>query len=140
MKKIYKVATHLDLKINHLKRMGRLFNRLIKNSEDAWVNFNVKYIYSKTLDEALNKYEKLFGKKYTSFSDWMRWYESSKNIDIFTDSKKVDIVDQYFYIIEEDCQSQNVSELKKNMSAYDFRDWWHDSNLSDEEMLLEKEN
>ena len=135
MKKIYKVATHLDLKINHLKRMG-----LLKTEEDAWVNFNVKYIYAKTLDEALNKYEKLFGKEYTSFSDWMRWYESSKNIDIFTDSRKIDIVDQYFYMIEEDCQSQNISELKANMSAYDFRDWWHDSKLSDEELLFENEN
>ena len=82
MKKIYKVATHLDLKINHLKRMGGLFNRILKTEEDAWVNFNAKYIYAETIEEALNKYEKLFGKKHTSFWDWMRWCESSKNIDV----------------------------------------------------------
>ena len=135
MKKIYKIATHLDLKINHLKRMG-----LLKTEEDAWVNLNAKYIYAKTVDDALNKYEKLFGEKYTCFENWMRWFESSENIDIFTDSKKVDVVDVHFYIIEEDCQSQNISKLKANMSAYDFRDWWHDSKLPDEELLFEKEN
>lgn len=140
MKKIYEVATHLDLKINYFKRMGALFNRILKTEEDAWVKFNAKYIYAETEEEALNKYEKLFGEEYTSFWDLMRWCESSKNISIFTDSKKVDVVDVHFYIIEEDCQSQNISKLKENMSAYDFRDWWHDSNLSDEELLLEKEN
>lgn len=140
MKKIYKVATHLDLKINYFKRMGGLFNKIFKTEEDAWVNFNAKYIYAETIEEALNKYEKLFGKKHTSFWDWMRWCESSKNIDIYTNSKNVDIVDQYFYIVEEDCQSQNISKLKENMSAYDFRNWWYDAGLSDEELLLEKEN
>lgn len=140
MKKIYKVATHLDLKINNFKNMGGLFNRLIKKSEDAWVNLNVKYIYAKTVDDALNKYEKLFGEEYTCFENWMRWLESSENIDIFTDNKKIDIIDQYIYVVKEDCQTENITTLKVNMSAYDFRDWWHDAGFADEEMLLEKEN
>ena len=137
MKKIYKVGTYLELEV---KYFGGLFGTILKKSEKGWLIRNIKYIYAESIEEALNKYDRLFGEQYESITGWGNWYEHSDNIDIWCHDKTTKIIDQYFTIVEENYEPKNIQSLKENMSAYDFRDWWHDSNLLDEEMLLEKEN
>lgn len=137
MKKIYKVGTYLELEV---KYFGGLLGNVLKKTEEGWLIRNSKYIYAESVEEALNKYDRLFGEQYESIKGWGDWYNHSNNIDIWCHDKTIKITDQYFTIIEEDYEPKNIQSLKENMSAYDFRNWWHDAGLPDEEMLITKEN
>ena len=133
-KTIYEDGIQLNIKyIKLIVKWTSLFKREKKEiSSDEWIIRNVKYIYASSSEEAISKYESIFKKIYDSLSGWSDWYYYSKNIDLDSiHNPRYKIINQETIIVKEHTNPKNIEELTKNMTAYDFRDWWHDYNNGD---------
>lgn len=131
---IYEVGIQLNIKYTKLiVKWISLFRKEKKEiSSDEWIIRNVKYIYASSSEEAISKYELMFKKIYDSLSGWGDWYDYSENIGLESISDpRYKIINQETIIIKEHTNPKNIEELKNNMPAYDFRDWWHDYNNKD---------
>jgi hypothetical protein len=131
---IYQVGIKLNIKYTKLivKWISLFKKEKIKTSSDEWIIRNVKYIYASSAEEAISKYELMFKKIYVSLSGWGDWYDCSKNINLDSIGDfRYTIINQETIIVEEDTYPKNIEELKKNMSAYEFRAWWNDYNCGD---------
>lgn len=119
---IYIVGIKQNLEYNHM----RLFKKSYITQE--WIIRNIKYIYATSPKEAIEKYNHMFYQEYESISGWGDWYDISKNIDMWALENKnfIKTINQEVIIVEENYFPKNIKILKTHMSAYDFRDWWHD--------------
>lgn len=140
-KKLYKIGIKLNIeytktRINFNLKNEYLFQRITK-VYDEYIIRNVKYVYASSSIEAVEKYQTLWNKTYTSLLGWGDWYSYSDHIDVYcTHDPRFKIKNQEIIVIKENCSPKNIGELKENISAYDFRDWWHDYHCNDIEEVL----
>lgn len=126
MKKIYRIGTKQEFTYkNHF-----LFKKFDK-FEEHWVVRNVKYIYANNKEEAADKYEEWFFRKYKSIiSDWGNWYSCSDGVDIMMDENSIDITSTSIVAIDAEKDiNVNLETLKENMQAENFREWWFDGSI-----------
>ena len=120
MKKIYIVATFIKGKLQTYDSWFQWFKRDVQYCCNY---IDKKFIYAKSEEEAIEKYKKYFFKGYTKFP--ITKGITSDNIDIWTDPRNITIIDEYAVIIN-DQNNATIEELKNNMIAIDFRDWWNE--------------
>ena len=121
MKKIYKIGTEQDFTYT----IPAFFKKNVK-VENHWVVRNVKYIYAENQDEAVEKYKNWFFKQHKGITyGWSDWYSRSKGANVMMDEKLIDIISTQI-VVSDDNIDINYTELKENMQAEDFREWWFD--------------
>ena len=131
MKKLYKVATKIDVTYEYLN----LF-RKIKKVENAHFTHTARIIYANSAKEAIEKYTKLF---FVDLPDVVLFIkelglicnEKSDNMKFYKpfNSRLKSI--GYVSIREIDYQCKDIGTLTKYMPANDFRDWWYDGKSSE---------
>lgn len=121
MKKIYKIGTKQEFIYTTLK----FFGKKIK-TEECWIIRNVKYIYADNKEDAKEKYMKWFFKEYESIRGWRDWYLESDNVDILSmDVNRANITSTVTVLIDDDKDIDiNYKDLKENMQAENFKEWW----------------
>lgn len=96
--------------------------------EEHWVIRNVKYVYANSEQEAKDKYKHWFFKEYKEItSGWRNWYSESNGVDVLMQESWIDITSTKIIAIDNKYLNVNLEDLKKNMQAEDFKEWWFDN-------------
>lgn len=133
MKKIYSVWTVQFFSYTIYQGIFR------KNKEpkvkSCWVLRNRKFIYAENENAAEEKYSAWFKKTYIGvtrgWGDWDMW---SDEVSYYMDDDCIKILSEGLVTLEK--INVNIEELKKNMQAENFREWWFGENY---EQKREKE-
>ena len=122
MKQIYEVGT-----AQYFTYTTLLFFK--KKVEEHWVIRNVKYIYANNEEEAKEKYKQWFFREYKGIiQGWGDWYLTSNGVDLYTMSdKNINITKTKIIAIDNKYLNVKYEELKENMQAEDFKEWWFDN-------------
>ena len=123
MKKIYTVGTRQNFTYVTI----RFFKKNIK-TEEHWVIRNVKYIYANNEEEAVEKYERWFFKKYKEVTrGWSDWFWESDGVSIYMNESHINIKSTEIVIIGKDEDIDvNLETLREHMQAENFKEWWFD--------------
>lgn len=133
MKKLYSVGTAQFF--SYTTYSGMFSKNKELKIEKYWVLRNKKFIYAESVKVAEEKYSAWFKKTYTgvtrSWGDWDIW---SDGVGYDMDEDCIEILSEELFTSEK--IDVNIEELKKNMQAENFREWWFGENY---EQKREKE-
>lgn len=134
-KKLYKLSNIAKFSVSILG----IFNR-VKSRDQAWIFYNTKYIYAANYDSAVAKFKKQF--KYTIPNDSSLklhsiWVFDDNHFDKWSDN--LPLIDQRYKIDEVRYDigmwsidnPVDIKTLSTQMSAEDFKEWWHDKNKTE---------
>ena len=124
--RLFKVRTWVDLKIE----TNWLFK---KDKYHCYFTYKTKYIYARDIEEARMKYGEYF---FTPIEDGfdksiLKYYEligetCSNNMEFdLAFNQQVVHTNESVSVVEKPV-IVTINELRNNMIAQDFRDWWHD--------------
>ena len=133
MKKIYSVWTIQFF--SYTTYQGIFRKNKEPKVESCWVLRNRKFIYAENEKVAEEKYSAWFRKTYVGvtrgWGDWDMW---SDGVGYGMDEDCIKILSEGLLTSEK--IGVNIEELKKNMQAENFREWWFGENY---EQKREKE-
>lgn len=122
MKQIFKIGTKQFFTYTTYT-VSAFFKKNVK-VQKYWVVRNVKYIYANNEQEAKEKYKKYFFKEYKRITYvYSDWYSASEGVDFMMNENRINIISTKIVSIDNEC-FENYDELKENMLAEDFKDWW----------------
>ena len=125
MKRIFKIGTVQYFTYTIPKFMRKNIKK------ECWVVRNVRYIYANNEEEAKEKYKNWFFKEYEQITyGWGNWYLTSDDVDIFSMRESSINITFTEIVSVNDNINVNYNELKKDMQAEDFKEWWFDNKKS----------
>ena len=125
--RLYKVKTWVNLTIET--------NWLLKKKKHrCYFTYKSKYIYAKDKDEAKRKYSDYFFTLIENIHNkqtlkYLALYAETSSKSMTFDlafNQKVIHMHEFIYVLDDDIVA-NFNEVKNNMTAQDFRDWWHEN-------------
>lgn len=133
-KQLYAVYDVVYLTINKLSIFGN-----VKDTEEAWIAYNLHYIYAENKDEAVksfNKYSRkikdiknidLYGNSFRYIAEYKLHSEYySKNLPLHYN--KYDIFEVDYDIRACDITDEDtIMKVREHMSATNFKEWWFDN-------------
>ena len=133
-KQLYAVYDVVYLTINKLSVFGN-----VKDTEEAWIAYNLHYIYAENKDEAIKVFEKyskkinnvgninLYGNGFRYVAEYKMHAEHySENLPLHYD--KYDIFKAEYNIRACDITDEDtIMKVREHMSATDFKEWWFDN-------------